>query len=72
MTRLFLPAGAATALLVLLELLLGGHGRWPGISAGLGLGGALALVAGAKALGRLGIQRPDPDAAPPAPPEPRR
>jgi hypothetical protein len=66
MSRLLVPAGAVAALLVLVELLLGGHGRWPGISAGLGLAGALALVAGARTLGRLGIQRPDPDAGPPA------
>lgn len=70
MRRLLLPLGVTAALLVLVELLAGGHGQWPGISAALGLGGALGLVVGAKTLGRLGIQRPDPAARPAAGPAP--
>jgi hypothetical protein len=59
------PVLVLAALLLAAELALGGHAHWPGIALALGLVGALGLAFGAKSLGALGLQRPDPEPSPP-------
>jgi hypothetical protein len=65
--------GAAILALAALEAVAGGGLLPPGGAALFGLLGCAAIVVGSKALGRAGLQRPEPaagEASPGIPPEP--
>jgi hypothetical protein len=65
--RLLAALVGATAAVTLLEVVLaaGAHAV-PGLLAGFAIAGGALLIVGAKALGRLGLSRPEP---PPEPPD---